>query len=302
MNRNKHMLALLGALLLWGTSFPAMKYIVATNHPFTILFYRFLFSLVLLIPFFAVKFKKNVRVIMENKELFILGILNFVGMGFQITGLKYTTSTKGVIITQIVIVVVPILAYFFLKERLNTGKIIGILFSLAGAVFLSTNLQFEGILSKGTTAGDLLVLAAVLAWSIFIILTRKFAMRFGAFMLLFPSVTATVFLAVPAALVTRTTSADAAGIWGSLYLAVFCTIIPTLLYNYALTVVDASTSTIISPIEILSAGILGIIFLGETLTAVELSGGVLILISIYIVTLRKKKNQPQRHKDTKVFL
>jgi drug/metabolite transporter (DMT)-like permease len=290
------MIALLGALLLWGTSFPVMKYIVATNHPFTVLFYRFLFSFILLIPFFAVKFRKNLRVIAENKKLFILGIMNFVGMAFQITGLKYTTSTKGAIITQIVIVVVPILAYFFLKERMNAGKITGIILSFAGAVVLSTNLQFEGLMNKGTVMGDLLVLAAVFAWSVFIILTRKFAMRFGAFMLLFPSVAATAFFSVPTALATHTTSSDAVGIWGSLYLAVFCTIIPTLLYNYALTVVDASTASIITPIEVLSAGVLGIIFLGETLTAVELSGGALILISIYIVTLRRNPRNIQKRR------
>jgi len=294
MNKHRHLLALIAALLLWGTSFPIMKYILATNHPFTILFYRFLFAFILLIPFFVLKFREYLPVIIRNKKLFILGILNFVGMGFQITGIKYTTSTKGVIIIQMLIVVVPILAYFFLKEKLDARKLTGIVFSFAGAIILSTNLQFEGLLNKGGILGDLLILGAVLTWGVFIILTRKFAMTFGAFLLLFPSVAATVFFAFPTVWVTRTMTVDAAGLWVSLLLAVFCTIIPTLLYNYALTVVDATTSTIINPIEILSAGFLGILFLGETLTPVELSGGILILLSVYIVTIRKK-NKPQRH-------
>ncbi len=295
MSKPSHMLALIAALLLWGISFPIMKYILATHHPFTILFYRFLFAFVLLIPFFAVKFKEHLRVLLPNKKLFILGILNFVGMGFQITGIKYTTSTKSVIIIQMLIVVVPILAYFFLKEKLDKRKLAAIGFSFAGAVILSTNLQFDGLLERGTVVGDLLILGAVFIWGVFIILTRKFAATFGAFILLFPSVAATVLLALPTVWVTRTMTIDAAGLWVSLFLAVFCTIIPTLLYNYALKVVDATTSTIITPIEILSAGVLGILFLGETLTAVELSGGLLILLSVYIVTIRKKKNEPQRH-------
>jgi|GEM_PF-1047061 len=302
MSKHKHFFALIAALLLWGTSFPTMKYILATNHPFTILFYRFLFAFILLIPFFIFKFRVYFPVIIRHKKLFILGILNFVGMGFQISGIKYTTSTKSVIIIQMLLVVVPVLAYFFLKEKINLRKLSGMVFSFTGAIILSTNLQFESLLERGTVVGDLLILGAVLAWGVFIILTRKFAMTFGAFLLLFPSVAATVFFAFPTAWLTRTMTVDAAGLWGSLLLAVFCTIIPTLLYNYALTVVDATTSTIINPIEILSAGVLGIIFLGETLTPVELSGGILILLSVYIVTIRKKRDKPQRHNDTKVFL
>jgi drug/metabolite transporter (DMT)-like permease len=286
---NKHLLALILALQFWGTSFPAMKYAVATNHPFSIIFYRFIFAFALLIPFFAIHFKKNIKIARENKELFILGIFNFLGMVLQLTGIKYTTSTKSVIITQLLIVVVCVLAYFFLKERLDAGKILGIIFSLVGAVILSTNLQFEGFLEKGTVAGDLLTLAAVFFWALFIIFTRKFTLRFGGFMLLFPSVSATFLLSIPTVLLSGKLSINTSGLLISLYLAVFCTIIPTLLYNYALKELDAITSSIIGPVEVLSAAMISYIFLGERLTLLEMSGGLFVILSVYIVTIKIKK-------------
>ena len=286
---NKHLLALILALLMWGTSFPAMKFAVAANHPFSIIFYRFLFAFVILVPFFAVHFKKNFKIVSQNKELFILGIFNFLGMVLQLTGIKYTTSTKSVIITQLLIVVVCVLAYFFLKERLDAGKIVGIIFSLVGAVILSTNLQFEGLLDKGTVMGDLLTLAAVFFWALFIIFTRKFTLRFGGFMVLFPSVTATFLLSIPTVLLSGKLPIDAAGLLISLYLAIFSTIIPTLLYNYALKELDAITSSIIGPVEVLSAALISYIFLGERLTAIEMSGGLFVILSIYIVNIKIKK-------------
>lgn len=286
---SKHLLALVLSLLMWGTSFPAMKFALATNHPFSIIFYRFLFAFVVLIPFFAVHFRENIAIARQNKELFILGIFNFLGMGLQLIGIKHTTSTKSVIITQLLIVVVCVLAYFFLKEKLDAGKILGIIFSLVGAVILSTNLEFGGLLDRGTVKGDLLVLAAVFFWALFVIFTRKFTLRFGGFMVLFPSVTATFLLSLPTVILSGKLPINTTGLLISLYLAVFCTIIPTLLFNYALKEVDAITSSIIGPVEVLSAALISYIFLGERLTLLEMSGGLFVILSVYIVTIKIKK-------------
>ncbi|HLP48963.1 MAG TPA: DMT family transporter [Candidatus Kapabacteria bacterium] len=289
--RNKHLPALILSLLIWGTSFPAMKLALATNHPISIIFYRFTFSFFLLIPFFSVHFKRNIKIIGENKELFILGIFNFLGMLLQLTGIKYTTSTKSVIITQLLTVVVFVLAYFFLKEKLDIWKIMGTLFSLLGAVILSTNLEFKGLFDKGTVKGDLLVLSAVFFWALFVIFTRKFALRFGGFMLLFPSVIATLSLSIPVVILSGNLPINGTGLLISLYLAVFCTIIPTLLFNYALKEVDAVTSSIIGPIEILSAAVISFIFLGERLTLLEMSGGLFVILSVYIVMIKSKNKK-----------
>ncbi len=286
---SRHFWALVIALLLWGVSFAAMKWALDTNHPFTILFYRFIITFVMLLPFFFSKFKENMEIIKKHKALFILGVFNFLGMGFQITGIKYTTATKSAIITQMFMITVPVLAYFFLNERLNARKAFGIIFSLAGAVILSTNLEFGNLLNKGTVVGDLLTLGSVIFWSFFIILTRKYTVKFKGFFLLFASVAATAILTVPTVLISGQLAIDGTGLWVAIFLAIFCTIIPTLLYNYALKQLDAITSTIVSPIEILSAALLAMIFLGETLTPVEYFGGFLVVASVYVVLGRPFK-------------
>lgn len=295
MNNKRSLIALIIALQFWGTSFPVMKYTLHTNHPFALLFYRFLFSFLLLTPWFIFKHRRELRILRDNSSLFLLGLFNFFGMALQIYGIKYTTAAKSVIITQMLIVSVSLLAYFMLKESLSGRKIIGIILSIAGAVILSTNLEFQGLTAREGVLGDTLTFIAVIFWAFFIVLTRKFAQKFGGMMLLFPSVTATALLSIFPAAFTGNMKMDDVGLLAALYLAIFCTIIPTMLFNYALKEMEAGITAIIGPMEIFSSTILSFLFLGETLTLIEISGGLLIILSVYIViATRKKKSHPHR--------
>lgn len=287
----KHLLALIGALLLWGTSFPAMKWALGTNEPITIIFYRFLFTFALLLAPFFWKYRRNVGRMVGNKVLFWMGALNFLGLALQIVGINYTTSTKSVIITQMLIVMVPFPAYFILKERLDKRKVLGIIFSTAGAVVLSTNLKFEGLLDHGTVLGDLIILASVVLFSFYIVLTRKWTLRVDGFTLLYYNVLAAFLMAFVGVLIFNKFRVDTVGLVVALYLAIFSTIIPFLMYFYSLREVDAITSTIIGPTEILSGAVLAFLFLGESLSLVEIGGGVLIFLALYIVAVKRKRGR-----------
>ena len=52
--------------------------------------------------------------------------------------------------------------------------------------------------------------------------------------------------------------------------------------------IDATTSAIIGPIEIVSAVALSMVLLGERLTGIGLLGTALIVVSIYIVDTQKR--------------
>jgi drug/metabolite transporter (DMT)-like permease len=55
------------------------------------------------------------------------------------------------------------------------------------------------------------------------------------------------------------------------------------LYNYALKVVDATSSGIIDPLETVSAVFLSVLFLGERFTSIGIAGSLLIGDSVYLV-------------------
>jgi drug/metabolite transporter (DMT)-like permease len=291
-------LALVLSFLLWGLSFPALKMAIRTNSPVTVLFYRYTFVFLLVLPYFLWRHRGEASVLMRNKALFILGLSNWAGSLLQFAGLHLTSSIKCALLTQTTVVAVPILAVWVLGERLDGSKVIAILISLIGVVMLSTNLDLHAIGNGSSLAGDGLTVAAVVFWAIFIIYTRRLTQWLSVFWLLWANTLTTFLLSGGTVLVMGQLDIDRTGLGLCLFLAVFCTILPLVLYNYALKDVDATTSAIVGPIETVSAALLSVLCLGERLTPIGIAGSLLILASIYLVDLpflrpgRSKGPQP----------
>ncbi len=274
--------ALVLALLLWGVSFPALKLALHGNHPHAVLFYRYSIAFLLILPWFLRRCRR-VSLLQTFPGVLVLGVANWAGSLLQFAGLQHTTSTKSAILTQLMVVVVPILAVRMLGERLNASRIVAIFLSLTGAVVLSTNLEFPDFGRNATLLGDALTVAAVFFWAIFIIYTRRYAQKTDSFQLLWGNCLATTLLAALTAAATGETAIDSSGIGLSFFLAIFCTIFPTLLYNFALKEVDATTSVIVGPLETVSAVLVSFYVLGEELTLLGALGTVTILFSVYLV-------------------
>ncbi len=281
----KHLLALLFALCLWGLSFPAMKLAINSNPPLALLFWRYLFSFLLVLVIFVYRFRGDIKPLLAHKGVFWLGLFNFCGSLLQFIGMAHTSSAKSAILTQLMIVLVPLFAYFLLRERVSRAQLAGIVLSLAGAVVLSTNLDFSGLGRRGTVFGDALTVLAVIFWALFIVFTRRLTQQTGTFWLLLGNVWLTCGLSTAAVLVVRPPAINSTGLLVALFLAVFCTILPTLLYSQALRLIDATTSAVIGPVEIISAVLVSYLLLHEKLTWIGAAGALLILLSVYIVDL-----------------
>jgi drug/metabolite transporter (DMT)-like permease len=279
----KHFWALVLSLLLWGLSFPALKIALRSNSPATILVYRYGFAFLVVLPYFLLRHRKEASILARNKVLFILGVSNWAGSILQFAGLQLTSSIKSAVLSQMTVVVVPLLALWVLGERLDWAKAAGIVLSIAGAVMLSTNLDFSRFSAGSSLAGDGLTVAAVVFWAIFVVYTRKLAQGLGVFWLLWANTLATFVLSLETALATDQLAIDRTGLWLALFLAVFCTILPTALYNYSLKVVDATSSAIIGPLETISAVFLSVLLLGEGFTSTGIAGSLLIVASVYLV-------------------
>ena len=285
----KYYLALIASLILWGLSFPAMKYSFSFDKPLTIMFYRYTISFFIILPIFLFKFGDYVKEITDKKSILFLGIFNFCGAFLQFIGVDKTSSTKSAIITQMLVIIVPIFAYFFLKERLNKKKLISIFISFIGAIILSTGLDFKDIFKNSSIIGDLLVMSGNFFWALYIIYTKKLTQKNSNFILLFSSILTTVIVFIPIIFINSTIiNITKTGLGISFFLSLFCSIFPTLLYNFSLRKIEASTSAIIGPIEIISAVIVSYLFLGEKLNIIEISGGLLIIISFYMTASTSK--------------
>ena len=274
------------AAIIWGTSFPIGRYGVLYSDPLAFVIIRFSLASVFLIPY-AILLTRRSRLGINLKWLLILGLTNAFSYALQYLGLQLTTASKTSVIINSYVIVVAILAHFMLNERIKLKQAIGIIIGLIGIVLMFS----EGnilVLFSTINLGDFFCLIASISWGIYIVYTRKI-MRENANS---PVVTTIVlietavflqfswvFVRDPVSKIILPIEALAAVI----YLAIMCTIIAFLLYNYAMKNLGATTSSVYTLLEVISAIIISVIFLNEILTIWLLIGIISVLIAIALV-------------------
>ncbi|ASS74904.1 EamA family transporter [Tumebacillus algifaecis] len=168
-------LVLLGVTFSWGATFVLVKEAVDKMPPFTFLGVRFLFAALILGLIMVLFFRDTVKGM--TKQLWVvgswIGLLLFGGYALQTFGLLYTTASNAGFITGLSVVMVPIFAYWFLRQRLKRNAVIGVIVATIGLAFLSLT-QFQ------VNLGDLLVFFCAICYGLHIICIGKYTTRFHA--------------------------------------------------------------------------------------------------------------------------
>ena len=278
--------------VLWGTSFPIIKVGLATIDPFAFLFWRFLVSAVTVVA--AMLLLKKLEFKIADKRLLIfLGIANGVGYLLQYVGMNYTTAAKAALFINLSAMWVALLSPKLLRESFSRKKITGVLFGLAGIVFVSTNLDFS-TLGEGQLVGDLMLIISGVVWALFMIYNKKFVINSTS--ATFQSMTwvllVTLLSIMPFTALSGppffdlTTSAWLAIV----YTAIVCWVLPYYMWLEGLKHLSASTSTVLLLSEIVVAVILSILDLKEPITVFSTVGALLIVMAIALVSFQDKKN------------
>ncbi|UZJ77004.1 DMT family transporter [Fictibacillus sp. KU28468] len=163
---------LLLVALVWGTTFVIVQNAVAFLPPFAFNSIRFFLAAIILGGWivFAAPDKKQ---FLKSKRIWhkgiSLGFWLYLGYGFQTVGLVYTTSSKTAFITGLSVVVVPLMAVFLLKQRLNLSSAISVIMAVAGLYLLT------GGSGLAMNKGDFFVLLCAFSFGMHIVMTAKFA-------------------------------------------------------------------------------------------------------------------------------
>jgi drug/metabolite transporter (DMT)-like permease len=156
-------IACLAAMLFWSLSFIWYKDVYVYFTPFTTVFLRLVISAILLFSA-ALVFNRLQKIRKADYlNIFLLSLfeplLYFVG---ESLGMLYVPATTASVIISMIPLLVPIAAYYFLKERLLIKNIIGIVISCVGVVLVVLNGEFEFSVSlKGLLLLSISVVAAV---------------------------------------------------------------------------------------------------------------------------------------------
>jgi drug/metabolite transporter (DMT)-like permease len=285
---------------LWGTSFPIIKIGLETIDPFTFVFWRFLVSSVTMVAVMLILHKFSFKV--TNKKLIVfLGIANAVGYLFQYVGMPYTTAAKAALFINLSAIWVALLSPKLLGESFSQKKVVGILFGLAGIVFVSTNLDFSS-LGQFELVGDSLLIISGITWALFMVYNKKLVMNttLGTFQSMTWVLLFTFLSIAPFAVLSGPGFFALSGwAWVAIvWTAIVCWVIPYYLWLEGLKHLSASTSTVLLLSEIVVAVIASVIILKEPITVFSTVGAFLIVIAITLVSIREKNNVEKNINET----
>lgn len=245
-----------------------------------------LFALILLI-----KDPKGFKISPKDIPLFLalglVSILFFTCCYF--TAIRLMTMSTAAILLYTSPIWVMILAVFFLKEKINTKKIIALVLAFAGCVLVS------GFGGKVTPVGILVGLGSGLGYGLYSI--------FGSFALKkYSPLTVTcytfliagagsVFVSNPADLITKISSnGNKPALLGFVLLtSVITAVIPFLLYTLGLNRTTAGRAAVLATVEPAAATLFGFFVMKETIGPVAVLGILLVFAAIMILSIRNKE-------------
>ena len=283
-------LFLILAVLFWAGNYMAGKYVVTELTPLQLTFVRWFIAIFLLFPIAQWLERPNWKQVLgEWRKLFALAILGIIGYNFVLyEALRFTTPLNAALINSINPASIFLFSSLVLHEWISRANIFGLIISLTGVLVVLTNGQLQQILQIDYNAGDLLMLIAILSWTFYTLVGRKMqgippiaattvSALFGLLLML-PFVLATGFP------VFVSTGALA----GVVYIALFPSVGSFLLWNMAVLRIQASQAGIYLHLLPVFTAIISIL-LGNAITFVQIVGGLLVFVGVYLTTMRKNR-------------
>jgi drug/metabolite transporter (DMT)-like permease len=172
--RLRYDLLLIFVTMIWGGTFLVVKYTVRLSGPFTYLALVYGVGTLTLALIFQQRLRRITRTELLNG--LVIGMFLFTGYALQTIGLQFTTVSKAGFITGLNVPLIPVFAFFFLRQRPAFTAIIGIVLSFLGLILISLNNQFSVSLGPG----ELLILGGAVAFAMHVISISRFAPRVDA--------------------------------------------------------------------------------------------------------------------------
>jgi drug/metabolite transporter (DMT)-like permease len=276
---------LLAAVIIWGWTFVATKILVAELGPVDIFALRLaiglpVLGLILLVKRVPLRFDRG-----DGLPLILGGAVLALHFPMQIAGIVTTTATNSGWIIAVTPLVLGVLSFLFLRERIGWRGAAGIAVATAGILVLVSRGRL-GDLDWLESTGDWLVLASAHTWALYTVLTRDLSRRRDPLAVAFGIlVFSAIFTAVP--FVTTAQLADIRalsprGLASILYLAIPGTALGQWFWQEGVRRLGATRAGMYLYLEPLATLALAVPLLGEPFDLIVAIGGGMVLVGVYL--------------------
>ncbi len=161
-------------MLLWAGNSIVGRAVRDDIPPFTLALVRWAGAAMILVPFAWRRLRVDAPALRAHwRQVLVLGLLGVAAFNaFLYSGLHYTTATNAMLIQAAIPALVVLFGRIFFGERARALQILGVIASTIGVAWVVSAGDIDTLLHLRLGAGDALILAASLVWSLYTVLLR----------------------------------------------------------------------------------------------------------------------------------
>lgn len=292
-SRKLAILSLVVVSAIWGVASPVIKVTLNYIPPFSFLMIRFLIASLIL--YFMVDWKKGYLKHLGKKGLvnaLLIGVLgSSVNLGLLFWGINFTSSIEATIIYSMAPILIILGGVLFLKEKIESYELAGLLIALAGfGLIIIKPLLMDRSEVSISFEGNILVVLSTVAWASYALLSKnvfnhdktgqKYSPVFITFITFFAGAISLLPFGIYEILTTPIDFAKATP--GILYMTIASTVIAYTLYEFGVKKIEVSETAIFQYLQPLFTIPVAIMFLNEQFSIIYLAGGILVAAGVFL--------------------
>ncbi|MDF7669977.1 DMT family transporter [Orbaceae bacterium ESL0721] len=278
------------AAIIWAGNAIVNKLSAGAIEPAAISFYRWLLALLLLTPFIL----KGIicQRTMIYPYLLKLLVLGLLGMALYQSLAYYaaytiTALTIGIIVSTIPLLTI-LLSLVILRVPPTVGVLIGSIVSFSGLVWLISGGQPTTLLETGVGRGEIMMFTAALAYALYGVLTKKWAMPIPNWHSVYMQILFGTITLLPFFLMTKNTALNLDNIGLVLYAGIPASVIAPIVWIIGVQKLGANKASLFLNLTPVFTAIISILFLHETLHTYHIIGGGMSLCGVILAQSIKR--------------
>lgn len=280
---------IVGAALLWSTSFVGTKLAYATFPPITLGACRFVVASAVLAA--ALAFKQGFAM-PSRGDLLLIALSGALGITLYFTmeniGVSMTSAANAALIVASYPAITTLLELAVYKIRPSKGRVIGIVLAVLGVSVLSGSGQ-GGTGGGSPVLGNVILIATGIVWAFYSFVVVKCINKYPALTFSFHQTLAGTLLFLPLALIERDEwrAPTPGSLAVLLYLGIFCSVFAFILYNVGLRRVTPGASMSLMNLVPVFGVLFSALLLDESVTSWQIGGGIVVVAGVFLSARRQ---------------
>jgi drug/metabolite transporter (DMT)-like permease len=282
---------------MWSLQFTCIKLVQDQVGSYSTVFIPMLLATVFMAPFVYKDARANKNRKLADLKIFaLLAVLGqFPAQVLMTMGTQQSTASNGAIISLTLPVVSALLAVVLLNEKMNRLRWVSFFIAIIGVIMVSFKDIFNADFGSAYLVGNALIFSGVLGSGIYNTVCKRIAENYTEMEMLFYTYIFMVVILFPFVIyyekeVFKNIPAFTTNTWtGLVLLTVFHNFLSMILFFKALKKLEA-IQVALSNFLITFFGLpIAAIWLGERLSPVAILGGILVLLSTFVITIWEYK-------------